>query len=138
MKKYLFVLLVAFSLSAVAQDQLLEGVIASKMTMSSESPDVQAQLAMIGDINSVTYFKDNKTRTEVNNPMSGEAVNIIDSESLFGNTLINGAKGGVSFEVKPEDKNDLISAYNLIINEIFTEDKNAEQTINYENTEIKI
>jgi exonuclease SbcD len=31
-----------------------------------------------------------------------------------------------SFEVKPEDKNDLISAYNLIINEIFTEDKNAE------------
>jgi exonuclease SbcD len=31
-----------------------------------------------------------------------------------------------AFEVNPEDKNDLISAYNHIVSEIFTEDKNAE------------
>lgn len=31
-----------------------------------------------------------------------------------------------AFEVNPEDKNDLISAYNHILSEVFTEDKNAE------------
>lgn len=101
MKKYLFVLLVAFNLSAVAQEQLLEGVIASKMTMSSESPEVQAQLAMIGDINSVTYFKDNKTRTEVNNPMTGEAVNIIDSEAKKMLVMMNNPMaGGKQYAIK--------------------------------------
>lgn len=109
MKKYLFVLLVAFSFSAIAQDALLEGVVTSKMTMSSENPDVQAQLAMIGDIKSVTYFKDNKTRTEVNNPMTGEAVNIIDSEAkkmlaMMNNPMVGGKQYAITDIEKPNEE----------------------------------
>lgn len=109
MKKYLFVLLVALSFSAIAQDALLEGVVTSKMTMSSENPDVQAQLAMIGDIKSVTYFKDNKTRTEVNNPMTGEAVNIIDSEAkkmlaMMNNPMVGGKQYAITDIAKPNEE----------------------------------
>ena len=67
MKKNLFILLLAFSLSTVAQEKLIEGIVSSKMVMSSSSPEMQAQLAMIGEINSITYFKNNKTRTETTN-----------------------------------------------------------------------
>ncbi|RAJ11793.1 DUF4412 domain-containing protein [Olleya aquimaris] len=89
MKKLVFLLLATFSLSVVAQDQLTEGVITSKMTMSSSDEQAKAQFEMIGDIPITTYFKDDKTRSETNNPMSGESVSIIDTEAKKMLTLMN-------------------------------------------------
>ncbi|WGD33830.1 hypothetical protein [Olleya sp. YS] len=89
MKKLVFLLLATFSISVVAQDQLTEGVMSSKMTMSSSNEEMKAQFEMIGDIAITTYFKDDKTRSETNNPMSGESVSIIDTEAKQMLTLMN-------------------------------------------------
>lgn len=89
MKKIVFLLMATFSISMVAQEQLTEGVISSKMTMSSSNEEMKAQFAMIGDIAITTYFKADKTRSETNNPMSGESVSIIDTEAKKMLTLLN-------------------------------------------------
>ncbi|WP_397362091.1 DUF4412 domain-containing protein [Olleya sp. R77988] len=89
MKKLVFLLLATFSISMVAQEKLTEGVMASKMTMSSPNEEVNAQLSMVGDINIITYFKEDKTRSETNNPMSGESVTIIDAKAKKMLTLMN-------------------------------------------------
>ena len=101
MKKNLFILLLAFSLSTVAQEKLIEGIVSSKMVMSSSSPEMQAQLAMIGEINSITYFKNNKTRTETTNPMTGETVNIIDSETMTMLQFMSNPMIGKQYAINP-------------------------------------
>ncbi|WP_289044730.1 DUF4412 domain-containing protein [uncultured Olleya sp.] len=97
MKKLVFLLLATFSISMVAQEKITEGVIASKMTMSSPNEQMNAQLQMVGDINIITYFKDDKTRSETNNPMSGESVSIIDTEAKQMLTLLNNPMMGKKF-----------------------------------------
>lgn len=99
MKKLVFLLMATFSLSMVAQEQLTEGVISSKMTMSSSNEDMQAQFAMIGDIGITTYFKADKTRSETNNPMSGESVSIIDTEAKKMLTLLNNPMLGKKYSL---------------------------------------
>lgn len=81
MKKLIFVLVLALNLSVFAQEKLTEGVVISKQTMSSDNEQVQAQLAMVGEIASTTYFKGNKTRTETFNLMSGNSTTIMNAES---------------------------------------------------------
>jgi hypothetical protein len=113
MKKILSILLIAFSMTAVAQETLKEGVITSKMTMSSTNPDVQSQLDMVGEIISTTYFKDDKTRTEVKNMMTGESTNIIDSSEKKMLVIMNNPMAGGkvysenSFETTEEDSKDV-------------------------------
>lgn len=103
MKKLVFLLLATLSLSAVAQDQLTEGVINSKMTMSSSDEQMKAQFEMIGDIAITTYFKDDKTRSETNNPMSGESVSIIDTEAKQMLTLMNNPMLGKKYSITEID-----------------------------------
>ena len=55
-----------------------------------------------GDVKEGSFSMGSTLGTDFLDDSNDVIVNIIDSESLFGNTLINGAKGGVSFEVKPE------------------------------------
>lgn len=81
MKKLIFVLVLALNLSVFAQEKLNEGVVTSKQTMSSDNEQVQAQLAMVGEIVSTTYFKGNKTRTETFNLMSGNTTTVMDAEA---------------------------------------------------------
>lgn len=99
MKNLLFLLLATFSLSIVAQDKLTEGVIMSKMTMSSESEPMKSQFAMIGDMNLVTYFKNNKTRSELSNPMTGETATIIDKDSNKLMTMMSNPMMGKKYSI---------------------------------------
>jgi outer membrane lipoprotein-sorting protein len=113
MKKIICILLVAFSMTAVAQETLNEGVIKSKMVMSSSNPDVQMQLDMVGEMLSTTYFKDDKTRTEVKNMMTGESTNIIDSTEKKMLVIMNNPMAGGkvyaenSYEATEEDLKDV-------------------------------
>lgn len=52
-----------------------------KITMSSENEQVNASLAMIGDISTTTYFKSQKSRTEMKSPMTGNNTTIIDNST---------------------------------------------------------
>ncbi len=97
MKKLVFLLVATFSLSMVAQEKLTEGVIDSKMTMSSDNEQMKAQFEMIGDIAIKTYFKGDKTRSETNNPMSGESVSIIDTQAKKMLTLLNNPMMGKKY-----------------------------------------
>ncbi|MDG5493085.1 DUF4412 domain-containing protein [Psychroserpens sp. SPM9] len=81
MKNVLFLFLAAFSLTVAAQDKLTEGVITSKQTVTSENAEVQAQLDMMGKLESTTYFKGLKSRTELSNPMSGDIVTITNGDT---------------------------------------------------------
>lgn len=78
MKKLIFVLVFALSLTGFAQEAISEGVVKSKQTMSSENEQMQAQLAMVGDVLTTTYFKSDKTRSETFNLMSGNTTTIMD------------------------------------------------------------
>lgn len=105
--------MLAFSMTVVAQETLKEGVIMSKMIMSSSNPDVQSQLDMVGEILSTTYFKDDKTRTEVKNMMTGESTNIIDSTEKKMLVIMNNPMAGGkvyaenSYEATEEDLKDV-------------------------------
>ncbi|MGB1307938.1 MAG: DUF4412 domain-containing protein [Oceanihabitans sp.] len=109
MKKFICILLVAFSLTTVAQETINEGVISSKMTMSSSNAEVQGQFDMIGDILSTTYFKDDKSRAEVKSMMTGEATSIINNTTKqvleYRNNPMSGGKTYAenTFETTKED-----------------------------------
>lgn len=100
MKKLIFVLVLALNLTVFAQEKITEGVLASKQTMTSDNDQLNAQLAMIGDINTTTYFKGNKTRSETSNPMSGESFYIMDSEANEMMTAMNNQMVGKKYMVK--------------------------------------
>lgn len=100
MKKLIFVLVLALNLTVFAQEKITEGVLASKQSMTSDNDQLNAQLAMIGDINTTTYFKGNKTRSETSNPMSGESFYIMDSEANEMMTAMNNQMVGKKYMVK--------------------------------------
>lgn len=94
MKKIIFMLFVTISVTMVAQEKITEGIIESKMMMSSTNPQMQSQLAMIGDIFSKTYFKDGNTRTETQNMMIGESTSIIDTKNKKMLAFLNNPMAG--------------------------------------------
>jgi len=93
MKKLLVLLLTVFSLSTFAQDKISEGVIIMKQKIESDDPTVQAQLAMMGEMTSTTYFKKGKSRSEVSNQMSGDVTVIIDQDIQEMLMLMDGPMG---------------------------------------------
>jgi len=103
MKK--IVLLVALSLGFIvsAQEKLTEGVLISKMTMSSDNEQMNAQLSMLGEIESTTYFKGEKGRFESSNPMSGETVTISDNEAKMMMLLMNNPMSGKMYSKTSTD-----------------------------------
>ncbi len=103
MKKLIFVLVLALNLSVFAQEEITEGTVSSKQTMSSDNDQLNAQLAMIGDINTTTYFKGNKTRSETSNPMSGDSYSVMDGESNQMMTAMNNQMVGKKYMIKSMD-----------------------------------
>jgi len=81
MKRIFIFLLLASSFATFAQDAMTEGVVKSKQTMSSDNEQMNGQLAMIGEILTTTYFKENKTRSETFNLMTGNNTTIMDGAS---------------------------------------------------------
>ncbi|HRV54730.1 MAG TPA: hypothetical protein P5264_04270, partial [Mangrovimonas sp.] len=111
MKKLFTILFVILGLNAFAQEAMTEGVIKTKTTMSSPNAEVNAQFAMIGDILSVTYFKDGFTRTETSNVMTGNSVAVIDSNAKEMLMYMDNMAGKVymknSYEPSEEDLKDI-------------------------------
>lgn len=111
MKKLFTILFVILGLNAFAQEAMTEGIIKTKTTMSSPNAEVNAQFAMIGDILSVTYFKDGFTRTETSNVMTGNSVAVIDSNAKEMLMYMDNMAGKVymknSYEPSEEDLKDI-------------------------------
>jgi len=99
MKKLIFILLASFSLVSVAQEELKEGVISSKMTMSSDNAEMNSQIQMMGETKITTYFKGDKVRAETISPMSGETITIVDKQKEKVLTLLNNPMYGKKFSI---------------------------------------
>ncbi|MBU2930222.1 DUF4412 domain-containing protein [Winogradskyella psychrotolerans] len=79
MRKILILSLsVMLSFIATAQEEITEGVLIAKQTMSSDNEQMNAQLKAMGDSQAITYFKGDKSRSETSNPMSGDMVIVVD------------------------------------------------------------
>lgn len=108
MKKIILLVLLSVSIGTFSQKQIEEGVIFTKLTMSSENAQVNAQLAMMGDMNTTTYFKGNKSCTEMKNPMAGDNTMIIDGDakkmlSLLSNPMLGKKYTKEDIKVSEED-----------------------------------
>ncbi|MEM6684421.1 MAG: DUF4412 domain-containing protein [Bacteroidota bacterium] len=80
MRKILVFVALAFSVMVSAQNDLSEGKITSKQTMSTDNEQVQAQFDMMGKMETVTLFKGQNSRSELDNPMSGAVTTIINAD----------------------------------------------------------
>jgi hypothetical protein len=89
MKKLIFILLASFSLVSVAQEKLDEGVVNSKMKMTTDNEMMKSQFEALGETEIITYFKDDKVRVETDSPMSGVSVTVIDKDKKKVLTLQN-------------------------------------------------
>ncbi|HIC32833.1 MAG TPA: hypothetical protein EYO76_13040 [Flavobacteriaceae bacterium] len=89
MKKLIFILLISFSWVNVAQEILDEGIVNSKMKMTTDNEMMKSQFEALGETEIVTYFKEDKVRVETDSPMSGESVTIIDKDKKKVLTLQN-------------------------------------------------
>jgi len=92
-KKVVLLFLVTMSMNVFAQKEVKEGVMNMKMTMSSDNEQVNASLAMMGDMVMTIYFKENKSRSEMKNPMSGNTTTIVDNKSKKTLVLMDNAGG---------------------------------------------
>ncbi len=113
MKKIILLIIVTFSLNVIAQDKVLEGILVSKQTFKSDNEQMSAQLAMLGEISSTTYFKGGKSRVDVSNPMSGETTVIIDNNKqemvmMLNNPMLGKKYVSQSIKLSDEDLEKII------------------------------
>lgn len=106
MKNILVSVALVFSCVLVAQNQMTEGMAVSTQKMSSDNEQVNGQLAMMGNMETTTYFKNNKSRSELSNPMSGDVTTIIDSDAKQMIMLMNNPMIGKKYLITPIDPSD--------------------------------
>ena len=80
-KAIVFVLALGFGFLGYSQGDIKEGVITTSQKMSSDNEQMNAQISMMGDMITTTYFKNDKSRTEISSPMTGDMIIITDGET---------------------------------------------------------
>ena len=78
MKKIIVLVALAISTIGFAQKTVKEGVITTTQTLSSTDEQVNMQLAMMGQMITTTWFKNDKSRSEMSNPMMGNTIVVMD------------------------------------------------------------
>lgn len=91
------------SVVLTAQEKIEEGVMTTKQVMSSDNEQMNAQLKSMGDTNSVTYFKGDKSRSETSSPMSGDMTIIMDGSAKQMLMLMNQPALGKKFVLQSMD-----------------------------------
>jgi hypothetical protein len=100
MKKIILFALLTISLNLSAQEKITEGIVLQKQTFSSSNEQMNEQLAMMGDMQSTTYFKANKSRNEMSSAMTGETSIIMDNDKKDMLILMNNAQLGKKYVAK--------------------------------------
>lgn len=86
--------------NAFSQESISEGIVTQKQTLSSTNAEINSQLILLGDMQTITYFKANKSRSEMTNPMAGETVTILDNDKKEMFILINNSSLGKKYAIK--------------------------------------
>ncbi len=113
LKKITLFLLLAINLSIFAQKDIKEGIISMKISMSSDNEQVNASLAMLGDMSTTTYFKGQKSTTEMSSPMTGDNTTIIDNDTkeilvLMDNPMLGKKYLKNTMEVSDDDLKNIV------------------------------
>jgi hypothetical protein len=104
MKKVLLLsLALMLSMGAFAQEEITEGTLIAKQTISSDNEAMNAQLAAMGETNAKTYFKNDKSRSETNSPMTGDLVIVIDGAKKQMLMLMNQPTTGKKYMLQSID-----------------------------------
>ncbi|PHS08226.1 MAG: hypothetical protein COA88_07010 [Kordia sp.] len=78
MKKIIVLAALVISIFGFSQKTINEGVITATQTISSPNEQVNMQLAMMGQMITTTWFKNDKSRSEMSNPMAGNTIVVMD------------------------------------------------------------
>jgi len=81
MKKIIVLAALVFTVCGYSQKTVNEGVITTTQTMSSPDEQVNMQMAMMGKMITTTWFKNDKSRSEMSNPMIGKTISVIDGST---------------------------------------------------------
>lgn len=106
MKKLLVLFALFLGVMVSAQDKLTEGVVVFKQTMSSDNEQMQAQFASMGDMETTTYFKGDKSRTEVSSPMMGDIITIANSNTKETLVLMDNPMLGKTYALQKNELTD--------------------------------
>lgn len=93
----------AFLLTGFVYSQSFEGVIEFKI----ESPGIDESMKSMMPKKTTSFIKDQKVRTEMDNPMTGKSITIVDNEQKKVFQLMNmgGAKKCIVIDIDDEDEN---------------------------------
>ncbi|WP_375238605.1 hypothetical protein [Aurantibacter sp.] len=97
MKKVIQLALLLITFVTVAQSNF-EGKIVSQQTMSSDDPQMQSQLALMGIMSMTQYVKASNSRTEIKSPMTGDIVSVYASKTDEVLVLMNNPMMGKTYE----------------------------------------
>lgn len=104
MKKTIFIsFALLFSIMVGAQEKIEEGVMTIKQSLSSENEQMNAQLKSMGDTNSTSYFKGDKSRSETSSPMTGDMTIIVDGSTKQMLMLMDAPSLGKKYTIQSTD-----------------------------------
>ena len=102
-KLVLLSLTLLLSLTVAAQEKIEEGIMTTKQSMSSDNELMNTQLQSMGDTNSVTYFKGDKSRSDISSPMTGDMSIVIDGTEKQMLMLMNQSALGKKYVLQSTD-----------------------------------
>ena len=94
---------VLISIASIAQENIKEGILTTKQLMSSDNDLMNTQLKSMGDTNSITYFKDDKSRSDISSPMTGDMSIIMDGTAKQMLMIMDQPAMGKKFVLKSTD-----------------------------------
>ena len=99
MKKIIVLVALAISTIGFAQKTVKEGVITTTQTLSSPDEQMNMQVAMMGQMITTTWFKNDKSRSEMSNPMAGNTIVVMDG-TVNKMLVMRDAMSGKKYSVK--------------------------------------
>ena len=102
-KLVLLSLTLLLSITVTAQEKIEEGIMTTKQSMSSDNELMNTQLQSMGDTNSVTYFKGDKSRSDISSPMTGDMSIVIDGTEKQMLMLMNQSSLGKKYVLQSTD-----------------------------------
>jgi len=92
------------SVLSFSQDKIEEAVLTSKQSLTSDNEQMNAQLAMVGDMTATVYVKGENSRSELSSPMTGDVVTIIDGSQKKMLMLVDNPMSGKIYSLQSFDE----------------------------------
>jgi len=106
MKKIIVLVALAISTIGFAQKTVSEGVITTTQTVSSPDEQMNMQLAMMGQVITTTWFKNDKSRSEMSSPMQGNTIVVMDGSANKMLMMMDHAMTGKKYMLNDIKKSD--------------------------------